>query len=270
MQFTNIKQKVGKLVVENSTVLLTAGGVVGSVATALLAARGGYKYATINIEKKNEIYIKQFEGLEDPDVPTIKWNDIQISKKGVLLAAAPHIIPPVLIGGVTVVSIIMAHKLSAQKIAALAAAYGLAERNFGDYKAKVEEKLTGPKKTAIDDELAHEAIVKTPGSDKVVFVEGEVLCLDKPTGRYFNSTMESIKQAVNTTNSEVFNHGHARASFFYEELGLNDNVWADELGFTPEHLLELTYTTDMAPGNRPCIVIDFARLPKADYHPKYD
>ena len=134
------------------------------------------------------------------------------------------------------------------------------------------EKLTGPKQTAIDDELAQESVNKTGGSDQVVIVEGEVLCFDKPGGRYFNSTMETIRQAVNTTNAEVFNHGFALLSFFYEELGLGPTTWSEEVGFNREHILELTYSTAMAPGNRPCIVIDFARLPKAeyDYDPKID
>jgi hypothetical protein len=266
--FNGVKQKAAEFAKDNATTLLTAGGVVGTIATAVLAGRGGIKAGQIILEMKGEIYADQFGKPEEQDNPYLKLDEIELPKKDMFLAVAPQFISPVITGTATIAAIIMSNRMSAQKAAALAAAYGLAERNFGEYKAKIEEKLTGPKKTAIDDELAHEAIAKTPGSEKIVFVEGEVLCLDRPTGRYFNSTMETIKQAVNATNAEVFNHGFARASFFYTELGLKDTLWTDEVGFNTENILELTYTTDLAPGNRPCIVIDFARLPVADYHPK--
>lgn len=268
--FNDVKQKAAQFVQDNATTLLTAGGVVGVVGTAVLTARAAFG-ASIALEA--EQIVKAQESLKnegsdssifDPNVPLEK-----LDKMTTLRIAGPYFIPPVITGTATIASIIMANRMSAQKAAALAAAYGLAERNFGDYKAKVEEKLTGPKKQQIDDELAKESVDRTKGSEKIVFVEGEVLCLDRPTGRYFNSTMETIKQAVNATNAEIFNHGFALASFFYTELGLDDTTWTDEVGFNTENLLELTYSTQLAPGNRPCIVIDFARLPKADYDPKH-
>lgn len=265
---TDVKQKVGEFASENATTLLTAGGVVGTITTAVLAARGGYKYAKIETAKQWEAYEAAYDN--ENNVETIKPEEAVIPKKDMVFATAPYVIPPVVTGAFTITAIVMSNRMSAQKAAALAAAYGLAERNFGEYKAKVEEKLTGPKATQIDDELAQESVDKTPGSGQVVIVEGEVLCHDKTGGRYFNGTMEKIRQAVNTTNAEVFNHGFARLSFFYNELGLDETTWSDEVGFNMENLLELKYSTSMAPGNKPCIVIDFARLPKADFHPKYD
>jgi hypothetical protein len=269
---SDVKQKVEQFASENATTLLTAGGVVGTVGTAVLAWRGGYKYAEMVMETSEELMTKddtQFETVRVED--NLEIRNPVIPTRDKLFMMAPQLVPPVLTGGFTITAIVLSHRMSAQKAAALAAAYGLAERNFGDYKAKVEEKLTGPKTKQINDDLAEDAVNKTPGSDRIVIVEGEVLCLEKPGGRYFNSTMETIRQAVNATNAEVFNHGFALLSFFYTELGLDSTTWSEEVGFNRDHLLELTYSTQLAPGNRPCIVIDFARLPKAeyDYDPKY-
>lgn len=265
MQFlTEAKQKVAVLLEENSTTLLTAGGIVGTIATALLAGRAGWKMSDAFMAEQISQQVEDI-GIVDPDTPLPKLDKWQKAK-----LSWPYLLPPVITGTATVGAIFMANRMSAQKAAALAAAYGLAERQLGEYKAKVAEKLTGPKKSAVEEELAQEAVDRTPGSSKIVFVEGEVLCFDKPTGRYFNSTVETIKQAVNSTNAEVFNHGFARASFFYDELGLGDTTWTDEVGFTAENLLELTFSTVLAPGNRPCVTIDFTRMPRTDYHPKYD
>lgn len=262
---TDVKQKAAEFVQENATTLLTAGGVVGVVGTAVLTARAAFQAAPALEAEKIFRAAKELEETEEVIEGELPPLDMPTRFK----IAGPYFIPPILTGTATVIAIIYANRMSAQKAAALAAAYGIAERNFSDYKTKVEEKLTGPKKQAIDDELAQEAVNKTPGGDKMIIVEGEVLCFDKPGGRYFNSSMEQIRQAVNTTNAEVHNHGFALLSFFYTELGLTETTWSEEVGFNTENLLELNYSTTLAPGNRPCIVIDFARLPKADYDPKH-
>ncbi len=269
MQFiTDVQQRVANFASENASTLLTAGGVVGTVTTAVLAGRAGFKAGQVVLKKKGELYAEQFGDADVPDNPYLDLDKIQVPRKELFVSLVPEFLPPVVTGSATVASIIFANRMSAQKAAALAAAYGLAERNLAEYKEKVSEKLTGPKREAVKDELAQEAVNRTPGSDNVVIVEGEVLCFDKPGGRYFNSTMERIRQAVNSTNAEVFNHGFATLDFFYNELGLEDTTWSQELGFNAENLLEVSYSTTFAPGNRPCIVIDFARLPKADYDPK--
>jgi hypothetical protein len=253
-----MRQKAAVLLSENATTLLTAGGVVGTVATAVLTGRATFKAVEI-------IQDESYETIEGTD----KLKVIFLSKTERVKLVWPLYIPPVLTGGLTVGSIIMANRMSAQKAAALAAAYGLAERNLSEYKDKVAEKLTGPKKQQIDDELAQDRVSKTDGYQNIVIVEGEVLCFDEPTARYFHSTMENIKTAVNATNSEIIHHDHASASFFYEELDMPATSWTDEVGWNTDQLLELKYSTVLSPDGKPCIAIDFKVLPKADYIPKH-
>ena len=264
VQFINdVKQKTAEFAEANAAALLTAGGVVGTVATAVLTGRAGFKMSEVF---RAEQVSRQTEelGLVDPEQPLPKldkWDKAKLSW--------PYLLPPVLTGTTTIAAIIMANRISAQKAAALAAAYGLAERNLSEYKEKVSEKLTGPKKTAIDDELAQDRVNQTDGYQNIVIVEGEVLCFDEPTARYFRSTMENIKSAVNATNQEIIHHDHASAGFFYEELDLPGTSWTDSVGWNTDQLLELKYSTVLSPDGRPCIAIDFKVLPKADYVPKH-
>jgi uncharacterized protein DUF6353 len=264
--FTEFKEKAAVFVQENATTLLTAGGVVGVVGTAVLTAKAAFSAATA---LEAEQIIKSSQSMtatelinQDPMTALPK-----LDKLTTLKIAGPYFIPPVLSGTATITAIIFSHRMSAQKAAALAAAYGLAERNLTEYREKVQEKLTGPKQKAVEAELAQDAVNKTPGGDKLVFVEGEVLCFDKPGGRYFTSTMERIRQAVNTTNAEVLTHGYASLNFFYQEIGLDSTTWSGEVGFNPENLLDLSFDTVFAPGNRPCIVFDFRHMPEADFRP---
>jgi predicted RNA-binding protein YlxR (DUF448 family) len=262
----DVKQKALGFVSTNSGALLTAGGVVGTVATAVLTGRACYKANDILREanaKKKEDFARE-EQAAIVDVP----KDM-LTKLEKIVAVGPHFIPPIIVGGATIASIVMANRMSAQKAAALAAAYGLAERNLSEYKEKVAEKLTGPKAQQIDDELAQDRVNKTGGYQNIVMVEGEVLCFDEPTARYFRSTMENIKSAVNATNAEILNHDMASAGFFYEELGLQGTSWTDDIGWNRDSLVDLKYSTVLSPDGRPCIAIDFKVPPRADYIPKH-
>ena len=263
MQFlTVVKHKAGEFAKENATVLLTAGGVVGTVATAILTGRAGFKAAEI-------IRKKELEAIKPEGVDGIIDNDenatMGLSTTQKVKLVWPEFLLPAAAGTGTIAAIIFSHRMSSAKIAGLAAAYGLAERNLGEYKEKVTEKLTGPKKTAIDDELAQDRINRSDGPQNLVIIEGEVLCYDEATNRYFRGTMEGIKKAENATNSEILNHDYADATFFYHELGLDKTVWSEEVGWNTDHMLKLKYSTAEAPDGRPCISIAFESFPRQDF-----
>lgn len=256
MNIKMIQTSVEKLVTENATLILTAGGVVGTVATGVLAWRGGYKTAE-KVLLEDFAQVTASEDVEQPRHPTTKEK---------VALALPYAAPPVVTGGLSVAAVIMSHRMSAQKAAALAAAYGLSREQFEEYRGKVAEKLTGNKRQQIDDEIAQDRVNRTPGSDRLVIIEGgDVLCFDQPTGRYFKSSVEKINRALNTTNKEIVHHDHVSAGFFYDELGLPPTTWTDEVGWNSEYLPDITFSTAMTEDQKPCIAIDFTRLPTENY-----
>ena len=259
MHIINDAQKrVQEFVAENSTTLLTAGGVVGTVATAVLSGRAGFKAGKVLAAE--ELHHLAFDPEEGDE------NAIVLSKTDKFKLTVVYFVPPVITGGATIASIILANRMSAQRAAALAAAYGLSQKQFEEYKAKVTEKLTGPKKQQITDELAQERVDRA-GPSQIVIINGdEVLCFDEPTGRYFKSSMEKINKAANSTNQEIIAHGHARAAHFYEELELPPTTWSNDVGWNLDNMLELDITTTQADDGRPCLSINFARFPIEDYH----
>jgi hypothetical protein len=259
----NVQSSVRKLVSDNATTILTAGGVVGTVTTAILAGRAGYKAAEIITFEERKHFIETHKPLED-------WNSVEpLSKTDKVKLVGLQFVLPVMTGVGTIAAIVFAHRMSAQKAAALAAAYGYSEKQFREYKEKVEEKLTGVKKEQLEDELAQDRVNNTPGSNQIVVIEGEVLCFDASGGRYFMSTMEKIRQAVNTANEEILNHDSVSLSEFYDMIGLKPTSWSDDIGFNMDNRVDLKYTTTTADNGRPCIVIDFVRLPKPDFHRAY-
>lgn len=268
MQIINqIKNRTQKFVEDNATTILTAVGAVGVVGTGVLAWRGGYKYYDVYrdaIDEHNAVL-----NMED-EADRAKY--MTVDTVPVLMQAkliAPYLAPPVITGGLAVASIVMSHRMNAQKAAALAAAYGLSQKQLEEYKDKVTEKLGLKKEQTIQDELAQDRVDKAPESSQIIIMDGEVLCFDQPSGRYFKSTMEKINSAVNCTNEEIIHHELASASFFYEELGLPPTTWSDQVGWNRERLVELAITTVKSPDNQPALAIDFKALPKLDYVPRH-
>lgn len=264
--FSDAQKRVQEFVSENSSTLLTAAGAVGTAATGILAFRGGRKYEHVFMDRIDEMNAGlDLENEEDrakyttvdtvPFLMKVQW-------------AAPHVFMPIITGGVTIGSIIMANRMSAQRAAALAAAYGLTQKQFDEYREKVAEKLTGPKKQQIDEELAQDRIKNTPGSSQIIIMNGDdVVCYDEPTARYFKSTMEKINSAVNATNMEIINHGFAPAEYFYSELELEPTVWAKDVGWNLDNTLVLdTKVVESPEDGRPILSINFSRFPTEDYH----
>jgi hypothetical protein len=258
----DLQDSAKKLLSDNATVILTAGGVVGTVTTAVLTARASFKAAEI-LEEERLVRLAAMPPQEQlPSLP-------EIDTKTKIFLVWPHFVPPVITGGATIASIIMAHRMSAQKAAAMAALYGLSQRQLEEYKEKVAQTLTGPKNQKLKDEIAEDRVKNNPPSSQIIVVEGKVLCFDAPTGRYFQSTMEDIKKAVNATNSAILQRDGISASYFYEQLGLPSTTWTDDVGWDSLTQVDLDYSTIMAYNDQPCIVIDFRVLPKADWSRTY-
>lgn len=271
MQMLNdITTKVQEFASENATTLLTAGGVAGVVGTGVLAWRGGYKYHQIVAEAQQErmvaVATERDEGVEHIDE---HFEASRLTQTERIVKALPDVAPPVVLGGLTIAAIVMSHRMSAQKAAALAAAYGLSRQQLEEYKTKMTEKLTGPKRETAEAELAQERANRAPGAGSIVIVgSDDVLCFDEASGRYFKSSMEKIRQAVNSVNQRILGgKEYADLNSFYEELGLPDTSWGDEVGFNVHNLVELTYNAIISPvdGQTPVISIDFKKLPSEDY-----
>ena len=259
MIFPELQQKLGKFAAENATTLLTAGGVVGTVATAVLTGRASIK-ATKLIHKAEMDYVLEHDGhgrLDIVDKVKIVW---------------PLYVPSVATGSATIACIVMSHRMSASRAAALAAAYGLSEGRFQEYKDKVAEKLTGPKKQAIEDEIMQDRVTSNPPDKEVIILTGgDVLCYDLLTGRYFQSSVENIKKAENAINQDMFHHQYASLSSFYEKVGLPPTNYTDEVGWNQNQdgALEVKFSATMSLDDKPCIGIDFSTSPRPDYTQLY-
>ena len=240
---------------ENKSVLLTAVGVAGTVSTAVLTGRASFKAAEI-------ISAEEWDLREESN-----FNDVELDFRSKLNLVWALYSPPVGVGALTIASIILANRIDAQKAAGLAAAYGISERSFTEYRQKVQEKLGEKREQTMRDEIDQDRLNNNPVQDRQVIIagSGEVLCYDNISGRYFQSSMEELRQAENKVNYELVHHNQASLSFFYEHVGLPPTRHSDEVGWNSNNLLEINYSTQMSTDNRPCIVVDFVVGPITGY-----
>lgn len=248
-----------KLVGINSTTILTGMGVTGVVTTAYLTGRASFKAAQILERESKRRIATTMQG--PPNIESA------MTTKEKVKMVWPLYVPPISVGCTTITAIIMSNHAASKKIAALTVASGISERAFQEYKAKVVEKLGDAKEMGIRDEIAQDRVNNTPLPSREVIIagNGDVLCFDMTTGRYFVSSMEKIRQAENKVNYDIIAHEYASLSSFYDEIGLPPTPYSDSVGWNHDNRLDVTFSTTMSSDQRPCIAIDFVAPPFAEY-----
>lgn len=238
----------------SSTTVLTGMGVTGVVTTAYLTGRASFKAAEL-IRREEIVKTLPPDKLTNKEKVKLVW---------------PLYVAPISVGCTTITAIVVANHTASKRIAALTVASGISERALTEYKAKVLEKLGEKKEMAIRDEVAQDRVNATENKEVLVVGAGEVLCFDMYTGRYFQSTVEKIRQAENKINFEILNHLYASLSSFYNEIGIPATQYSDEVGWNGlTDRFEVRFSTVMSPDNRPCIAMEFTRPPMPEYTKLY-
>jgi len=262
----DLQKKAQNLISDNASAILTAGGVIGTVTTAVLTGRATFKAAEL-IEMERIERLKRL-----PELPEDQTHELpMLERKEKILLVWPAYIPPVLAGSATIGSIILANRMSAQKAAALAAAYGLSQKQLDEYKSKVEEKLGVKKAEAIRDDIQQDRVRNNPpeSSQVIIIGNGEVLCYDSYSGRYFKSTVEHIRRAETVVQREILHGNECSLQTFYDELDLPPIGLSNDVGWNINHPISVHISTVLSPDEEPCLAIEFAELPIYEYRIRY-
>lgn len=240
-----------KLAIDNSPVLLTAIGVIGTIGTAVLTHR-----AALRAEAVVEYEIDRRAGQADP----VPW-----SRKEHAKLVWKYYTPPVVSGALTIGAIVGANRIGSRRAAAMAAAFTITEKAYTEYREKVVEKLGEGKERAIRDEISQDRVNRTPGSTEVILAGTEVLCFDEFTGRYFKSDMQALRTAENDINRKLLHEGYATLSDFYDRVGLPATDASEEVGWSSDKRLEVEFSTTLSEDGRPCLSVNFSVAPNRDY-----
>lgn len=248
MNRAEISRRVVQVLSDNSPHILTGFSVAGAVGTAYLTAKSTFQAA------------KELDKLPDQEERTFK-SDVMVVWKLYIPPAGALIF--------TVVAIILVNRIGTRRAAAVAAAYSLTEKAFTEYRDKVKEKIGEAKETKIRDDVAQDRLNKDPVTKReIIFAtNGNSLCYDSLTGRYFPGDVEDMRQAQNDLNESILTGGgYVSLSQFYDKIGLPPTALSEEMGWNLDNLVQIDFSAVLADDGRPCISIDYHVLPVRDYH----
>lgn len=231
--------------------ILTGIGIAGMVTTVIFAVRATPKALDLIEAKKEE------EGVDE------------LSAKETVKAAWKCYIPTAATGVVSIACLVGASATNVKRNAALATAYAISETAFADYREKVIETIGKDQEKVVREKVDKKKIDNDPVSKSEVIIasQGDTLCYDAISGRYFKSDLERIKRAENVLNKRMMDEMYISLNEFYDELDLDHTQIGDELGWNLDAgLIDLYFTSQITDDGRPCIVVNYSVAPKYDYY----
>lgn len=239
-----------KFLERQSPVILTALAIGGVVVTTVMTVRAT-KDAIKDLEKEVDEY-NCWQNFDKKQIISITW---------------PRYIPVVISGTLTISCIFGAQYINAKRAAALATLYSVTENKLLTYQEKTKELLGERKADQIQNAVSEEEIKKNPlGRNEVIVTgRGNSLIYDAYSGRYFESDIEKIRQAANNLNQDLFSTMWISLNDFYQDLGLSPIKVGDDLGWNPDHMIDVIFDSQIAEDGRPCLVLDYQVGPRHDY-----
>lgn len=260
-----LAKRVEKLIVENASVILTTIGVSGVVSTAALAARAAFKSAEV-IKTEELARAVTVDGIETTDHPDYA----SMTSKDKAALVWKLYIPAAISAGMTVAAVVGVNHIGAKKAAAMASAYGLAEKALDEWKKKTKEVAGEEKTKEIRESITRDHFDKSFVTTPVIVGDGaKFLCLDQHSGRFFRSTREDIREAVVSINEAIQHDGYASLSDFWRHIGLESTTESDNVGWDTDQLLELDWSPGIDKSGEPFLSYKFRYPPKNKFGSSY-
>lgn len=257
--------KVG--LTKNAPTILIMTGITAMASSTYWAVKATPK--ALALKEKAEVEKNKKAGTFKGD----KVNDwIPLTKVEIVQTCWRCYAPAFITGVLGAACLIGANSMNLRKNAALAAAYALSETNFKEYRENTLEEVGEKKEEKIRNAVAEEKITKNPVNTSTVLEtgNGDTLCYDAICGRYFKSSIEKLKSALNELNMELVQDGYVSLNQYYDLIGLPDGMLGDDLGWSiNDHhstvQLDLSAQLTKDEAQTPCMVVAFKYGPIYNY-----
>lgn len=259
---SNLTKNLAGVISENSPTILTSLAVAGLISTSVLAVKATPK-ALFLID--DELYKRYGEDMYGEYGNTVSERLASIPKRELIRITWKCYIPASAVGFASICCIVYANSIHLRRTAALASLYGITEAALKEYQAKVVETIGKSKELKVRDEIAGDRIkANPPGANQIIITnKGDVLCYDSITGRYFKSSVEQIRRALNSLNQRLMSEMFISLNELYYELGLASTKLGDELGWDLDKgLIEISFSTQLSEQEEPCLVMNYEVFPK--------
>lgn len=255
---TKIVKTVQKAAKKHSPEILTGLGIAGMVTTVIMAVKATPK-ALQKIEEageeryKNDMENETFTPMTTVDKVKVAWRCY---------------VPAAVVGVASIGCLVGASSVNVRRNAALATAYALSESTLKEYQEKVVEQIGEKKEREVRDAIAKDYVDKNPIENTPIIIteKGNTLCLDKLTGRYFKSDMDTLKKAENELARQMRYDSYVSLNEFYDLIGLDHIDIGYDLGWNIDRgYIELEFSSQLASDGTPCLVMSYRVAPQYDY-----
>jgi hypothetical protein len=248
MQISNPVPSILSFARTNSPILTAVVGVSGATLAVVLAAKAGYEAG-----RKDEAWM--WEHHRGEDYPKLTGKELVQSHWKKFIPTASTL-------SVTIGAIVAGHRINASRTAAVTAAYSLSEQAFGEYRARVVEKLGAKEEIELRKELKQDQEKRDQHRLQTLYIaEGDVTCMDAHSGRYFASTLQKIRTAQNDITEQIYDQMYATLSDFYDLIGLAPTSNSDDVGWNTDKPLRIKFGSGLTPEDKPCLVVNFINEP---------
>lgn len=197
--------KVQTVIKRNAPAILSGLGVLGVVGTTISAIKA--------TPKAMEVLDQQDEELTN-------------FEKAIVLT--PVYFPTILFGTATIGCILGANAINKKNQAMLVSAYSYLNSSFNEYKDKVKDIFGEEGEAKVREEIAKDKYIEQnipESKDTKTF-------FDEFSGRYFETTLYDLQNAVYNLNRLYALHGEVSINKLYELLGLPPTEYGEVLGWS--------------------------------------
>lgn len=250
MGFKDVIEKVGSFADEHAPELLKGAGIAGTITALILAAKFAPKAQKALEEAKEKKGEEQLT----------TWEKVKTTGK--------YYIPVVLTEALSLGCFAFGDHIGNKRTAVLATAYAISENALKKYTEKVIEVVGDKKELAVRSLVDKDAVQANPinKTEIVVTSQGNHLCFDSMSGRYFKSNKQRIDDVVNYINRDLRDEMYVPLNEFYSKLGLEEVDSGDLLGWNIDvGYLTVKYSTQQAEDGTPALVLNYSVTPKYNY-----
>lgn len=267
---SQLLDKVTSFGEKNGPALLTGTAIVGLVVTGVAAYKAGLKAHDILERKKEEM-----NHVETGDKEAIK-----AVKKETVKELVPVLAGPIIAGVATAGCMIGSTAAASRKIAIISAAYNFSEKGLKDLNEKMQDMLGEKKTKAIKDAIGKDRLdaidLPKEGSPVLLMGDGDVLCCDLYTGRYFRSNAQKIGEAINRLSHDVQMEMWVCLNDLYELINspdLSSVPMGNDFGWDVDDCVRgqvpITFTAQLTSDQKPCLCLDYDAKPRRDMRSLY-
>lgn len=247
-----------RFVKKNSSNILTVATAAGMITTTILAVKATPKALELIKAEEDTRKITKTTTLYADNQPyttavvveeTPKLTPLEIVK----VAWKPYV-PAIAMGALTLTCLFGMNYLNRKTQASLISAYAVLEKSYRQYREKCIEMYNADTDIDIKQKIAKSNFYKN-----IEVEDGKELFFDYTSMQYFESTMDEVKEALDTINETLSDSGFVYLNDFYELLGIPLVDYGYNLGwFSDIGTLKLDYEKtelDDGDGTLDCWII---------------